>query len=492
MMLDKILLISIIIFTLLSFAFPNISYSKKAKSALILYEGKIRLGENYPMLELLEKYLRHFDVSIESRYIEEIPGTISSYDYVFYLGLQDRRFTIDLLQNISKAQKLIWIEANIEQYMYFLGWKDLEDYGYKSGYESILYNGESISFDLESSVYIAYPRDRKDLAFLYNYTEKTPLVWGKENLWYFGRLDFRDNSFLVFFDLLHDIFNEKHKDDKKILLLLDEVNPLTSAERLKNLLLSHCCEDVSINLVVYPKVNHSRKTYYLGENKALIDVLRLVEEHNGAIILGSYTNKEDINTRIEEDLLMLGRLGIFPLAFKLPDASIETYNKASQNFSLLIYEGLLSINSPKAIAYPINMNRYSPNDPLGYNYLLKKAREFRVLRDAVIGIAFPSYAPTEKLSELINDIRALGYRFLELRSEPFRVESEYVKVVNVDGKKVVRTNIPLLEETFLQKVFKIFTTYLRAILVITVSLFALIILYLIRNKRKLYEIGGKV
>lgn len=496
MMLGKILLISLIIFTLLNFVFSKILYSKENKLILILYEGKTRLGENYPILELLERYLRHFDVSIESRYIEEIPNNVSSYDYVFYLGLQDRRFTVDLLRNISKAKRLIWIEENIEQYAYYANWKDLEYYGYKTGYMSILYKGESVSFELESPVYIAYPRDRKDLAFLDNYTEKTPLVWEKEKLWYFGRLDFRDNSFLVFFDLLHDILNENHKNDRKILLSIDEVTPLTSAERLRELLISHCCEDVSINLVVYPKVNHSRNTYYLEENKDLIEVIKLVEGHNGAIILGSYPDKEDINSRIEEDLLMLGRLEIFPIAFKLPNASLETYEKASKTFNLLLYEGLLSISSPRAIAYPINMDRYVPNDPTQYNYLLKKAREFRILRDAIIGIIVPSYAPTDKLRELIGEMRTLGYDFLELRNEPFKVESKvesrYMKIANIDGKKVINSKIPPLEETFLQKVFKTFINYLRIILIITVSTFTIIIFYLIRNKRRLYEMGDKV
>ncbi|MCX7795398.1 MAG: hypothetical protein N2380_02605 [bacterium] len=488
----KILLISLIILTLLNFGFTDVSYPKKTKSILILYEGKTRLGENYPVLELLEKYLRHFDVSIESRYIEEIPSTVSSYDYIFYLGLQDRRLTVDLLRNISKAKKLVWIEANVKQYAYYSGWKDFEDYGYKTGYGSILYKGESISFDLESPVYIAYPRDRKDLAFIYNYTEKTPLVWEKRNFWFFGRLDFRDNSFLVFFDLLHDILKEDHKDDRKILLLLDEVTPLTSAEKLRKLLLSHCCEDISINLVVYPKVKQFRNIHYIGENKALIEVLKLVEEHNGAIILGSYSIRGDIDTSIKEGLLILGRLEIFPIAFKLPDSSIETYSKASKSFKLLVYEGLLSINSPKVVAYPINMNGYSLSDPVGYNYLLKRALEFRVLRDAIIGITFPSYASTDKLRELISDIRTLGYRFLELRNEPFRVESEYVKVVNINGKKLVNNNIPPLEETFLQKVFETFISYLRLILIVAISLFALIIFYLIRGKRKLYETGDKI
>ncbi len=492
MMLGKILLISLIILTLLNFIFPKILYSKESKRILILYEGKTRLGENYPMLELLKRYLRHFNVSIDSSYIEDLPSNVSSYDYVFYLGLQDRRFTVDLLRNISKAKRLIWIEGNIEQYAYYANWKDLEYYGYKTGYMSIFYKGESISFELESPVYIAYPRDRKDLALLDNYTEKTPFVWEKENLWYFGRLDFRDNSFLVFFDLLHDILNENHKNDRKILLLLDEVTPLTSAEKLRELLISYCCEDVSINLIIYPKVNHSGNTYYLGENMDLIEVLKLVEEHNGAIILGNYPNKRDINSIIEEDLLILGRLEIFPIAFKLPDTSLETYEKASKIFNLLLYEGLLSISSPKAIAYPINMNGYNPNDPTQYNYLLKRAREFRILRDAIIGITVPSYATTDKLRELIGEMRALGYNFLELRKEPFKVESKYMKIVNIDGEKVINSSIPPLEETFLQKVFKTFINYLRTILIITISIFAIIIFYLIRNKRKLYEMGDKV
>lgn len=486
---DKYLVIGLIVFILTSIT-NGLSYSKEKKDVFIIYEGKTRLGENFPILEPLEIYLHHFDVSIKSAYVEELSFPISNYDYVIYLGLQERRLTKELLKDLSKTKNLIWIEANIGQYAEYMGWNDFKDYGYKTGYVSIVYKKESVGIDLDVPVYVAYPRDRRDLSFLYDYTQNIPWVWAKGNLWYFGRLDFRDNSSLVFFDILHDVLKENHKEDKKVLLLLDEINPLTSAEKLRELIQSQCCEEAPISLVVYPELIHSRDTYYIEDNEELIDVIKLADENDGAIILGIPYNREDLDEKINKDLIALARVGIFPIAISLP-SNMEVYDKASRYFKLTLYKGLISIKTSNAIGYPINMNSYNPNNPTDYSFLIKKARDFRILRDAILGITFPSYAPTENLRRLIDDIRALGYDFLNLRGENFYVETPYIKVTKVNRKKTVISNVPPLEKTFLQKVFEVFINYLRLILIIIVGLFTIIIFYLIKNKRKLYEIGEK-
>jgi len=489
MMWVKYLSIGFIIFGL-TVTIPKLSYSGGPKSILIIYEGKTRLGENFSVLEALKLYLRHFNVSIKSSYIETLDTSVSDYDCVIYLGLQDRKIPKDLLRNLSKAKSLIWIEANIKQYAEYIGWEDFEDYGYKSGYASIIYKDKSVNLGLDTSVYIAYPKTRKDLSFLYDSKRNIPWAWRKENLWYFGRLDFRDNSCLIFFDLLHDILGENHRGDRRVLLLIDEVNPLTSAEKLRKLLLSHCCEEAPVNLVIYPEVTRARDTYYLEDNRELIEVLKLVDEHKWAFIMGTYSDRESLEEKVERDLIGLARIGVFPIAFKLPYSDVEGHDKAGRYFRLILYNGLISIRSPKNIWYPVNMDRSNPDNPEDYIYLLEKAKDFMILRDAILGITFPSYAPVENLRRLIYDIRSLGYDFLNLREEPFYVESPHIKVMNVGGKKIIISNIPPLKKTFLQKAFEVFISYLRLILMIVISIFAVLIFYLIKNRRKLYEREG--
>lgn len=489
MMWARYLSIGFIIFGL-TVSIPKLSYSEGQKSILIIYEGKTRLGENFPILETLELYLRHFNVSIKSSYTEKIDNPVSNYDCVIYLGLQERKISEDLLRELSKVKNLIWIEANIKQYAEYMGWKDFEDYGYNSGYTSIIYKDKSINFQLDTPVYIGYPKTRRDLSFLYDSKRNIPWVWTKGNIWYFGRLDFRDNSFLVFFDLLHNILKEEHRENRRILLLIDEVNPLTSAEKLRELLLSHCCEEAPINLVIYPEVTRSRDTYYIEDNRELLEVLKLVDEHNGSIIMGSYPNTRDIEEKVDRDLTGLARIGVFPIAFKLPYSDVEKYHRVSRYFRLILYNGLISIRSPKNVWYPVNMDRFNPDNPEDYIYLLEKAKDFMILRDVILGIAFPSYAPVENLRRLIYDIRSLGYEFLNLTEEPFYVESPYVKVMKVGGEKIIINNVPPLEKTFLQKAFEVFISYLRLILITVISIFAVLIFYLIKNRRRLYERGG--
>lgn len=463
---------------------PFPSYAEKVKDILIVYEGKSRLGEDYPILESLERYLKHFNVSVKSRYVEEFDSNID-YNYIIYLGFNQRRLSRDFLKALSRTKNLIWVEANIKQYADYLGWKNFKDLQYRTGYIYLIYKGIETDFDLESSVYIAYPQNRQDLSFLSDYNQKVPLVWKRENLWYFGRLDFKDNSFLVFFDLLHDILDEKHTEEKKVLVLLDDINPLTSPERLRELLESSCCEEVPTAIVIYPNVKASRNIVYLKENDKLVNLLKEVSNNNWAIVQGSYNDKLSLET-VNNDLTEIARLGIYPIAFKLPYNS-STYDLGERYFRLILSNQLIKTKSSKIINYPINLERYDLNNPKDYAYILQTAKDFKLLRDAIIGITIPSYTSIDIIRKLLRDLRDLGYSFLDLSNEPFYVENNSIRIVNSGRKKVVSINIPTSNKSILERIFDILVNYLRPLLIIVVSLFTLIIIYLILNKRKLYE-----
>lgn len=461
-------------------------YARENKSVLILYESKTRLGEDIQVLPLLERYLRHFDISVNSCFVEDLVPNIH-YDYIIYLGLQERNLQRELLKTLSSVKNLIWIEANIKQYADYLGWRNFRDFHYQTGWTSLLYRKEEYPFDIKSPVYIAYPQERQDVSFLYNYKEKTPWIWRRENIWYFGRLDFGDNSFLVFFDLLHDILGEEHKEDKRVLMVLDEINPLTSPDKLRELMSSYCCEEVSVALVIYPYVRSSRSYTFLRENRELLELLKEIEKNNYAIIQGSYDRDLTLE-KLDNDLTELARLGIFPIAFRLSSDAYNRYEVASRYFRLILANELMKMKDSKSIIYPISIEEYNLVNPKDYTYLLQRARNLKILRDAILGISVPSYISSEVLRRLIRDLYSLGYNFLDLTSEPFYVEGSLVRIENLNGKKIVVSNIPPLKKTFLERIFDILISYLRPILFAVVVLFILIISILVRNKHRLYEV----
>lgn len=461
-------------------------YARENKSVLILYESKTRLGEDIQVLPLLERYLKHFDISVNSCFIEDfVPNT--HYDYIIYLGFQERNLNKELLKTLSSVKNLIWVEANIKQYADYLGWENFRDFYYKTGWISLIYRGEEYHFDIKSPVYIAYPQERQDMSFLYDYKEKTPWLWRRGNIWYFGRLDFRDNSFLVFFDLLHDILGEKHKEDKRVLMVLDEINPLTSPDKLRELMSSYCCEEVPVALVIYPYVRSSRSYTFLRENRELLELLKEIEKSNYAIIQGSYDRDLTLE-KLDNDLTELARLGIFPIAFRLSSDAHDRYEVASRYFRIILANELIKMKDSKSIIYPISIEEYSLVNPKDYTYLLQRARDLKILRDAILGISVPAYISSEALRKLVKDLYSLGYSFLNLADEPFYVEGSMIRIENSNGRKVVISNIPPSEKTFLERLFDILIGYLRPILITVVILFVLIIFLLVRNKHRLYEV----
>ncbi|MCX7942597.1 MAG: DUF2334 domain-containing protein [Dictyoglomaceae bacterium] len=473
-----ILLIILLIFSM------GISYDKKR--VLIIYDALKKIESDNSLHDLLKNYLTHYSTDVGS-VSSDIINNIEEYDLVIYLGLEEKFLEEKFLREISKSKKLIWIEANIQEYTKYIKCKDFKIEGTKVGFINLTYKNKVINFNPENPVYIVYPKRANIISYVSDGLNKFPWVFKKDNLYYFGRLDFNDNTGIIFLDLLHDILEVKHENYKKAMIILDDINPLTSPEFLEEKLRTYCCQNVPHCLVVYPSVKKDGKKYYLSDNEKLISLLRKVEENGGFLIQGSYY-ENNYSSKINNDLNLLASYGLYPVAFKLYDIPLkESYVDAGKYFKIVLDDNLITIKKLYTLIYPVNLGTFNPRDPKNKIEIINRARDLLILRDGILGISIPSYVLSEEIEELISNLKNLGYDFLNFSEEPYQVANENIIITNKNNKKWVISKIPLYDKTPIEKLFEKFITYLRIILIVVIVSFILIIIWLINNKHKLYE-----
>lgn len=468
----------------------SLGLAQNKKKVLIVYDYLTRIGEDYFLENLLKNYLSHYDVEIGS-ISSDIISNVENYDAVIYLGFEEKFLREDFLKEISKAKKLIWVGTNIEDYAKYIKCKHFKIEGERAGFGKLIYKNKEIYFNPEIPVYIVHPKEAKVLAYISDGVNKLPWVFNRENLYYFGRLDFRDNTGIVFLDILHDILGVRHKEYKKAMIIIDDVNPLTSPEFLREKLETYCCRDVPHLIVVYPTIRKERKIFYLSDNEELLSLLRKVEEKGGFIIQGSHF-ENNYDNKINNDLNLLASYGLYPVAFKFYDIPYkDRYVDAGKFFKIVLDDSLIPKKKLYTYIYPLNLGIYNPKDPKNRINILNKAKDLLALRDVVIGISIPSYVTSKDIEELIFSLRDMGYDFLDFSEEPYQVANGNLMIINKNGKKWVISKVPIYEKSLIERIFERFIVYLRFILIFVVTGFILIIIWSLKNKRKLYERGAR-
>ncbi len=464
----------------------SLGLAQNKKKILVVYDHLTRIGEDYFLENLLKNYLSHYDAEVGS-ISSDIISNVENYDAVIYLGFEEKFLRENFLKEISKAKRLIWVEANIEDYAKYIKCKYFKIEGKRAGFGKLIYKNKEIYFNPEIPVYIVHPKEAKVLAYISDGVNKLPWVFNRENLYYFGRLDFRDNTGIVFLDILHDILGVRHKEYKKAMIIIDDVNPLTSAKFLREKLETYCCRDVPHLLVVYPTIRKEGKVFYLSDNENLLSLLRKVEENGGFIIQGSYF-ENNYDNKINNDLNLLASYGLYPVAFKLYDIPYkERYVDAGKFFKIVLDDSLILTKKLYTYIYPLNLGIYNPKDPINRIKILNKAKDLLTLRDVIIGISIPSYVTSKDIEELISDLREIGYDFIDFSQEPYQVANENLIISNRNGKKWIMSKVPIYEKRPIERFFERFIIYLRFILIFVVTSFILIITWSLTNKRKLYE-----
>ncbi len=528
------------IFTL-GICLPTSSYGSTPKlKTYIIYDSPNRFADSFPLVQALIEHLGHFDLDCQPMKLQDWkPGALQDAELVVYVGLRDVTLPQGLLQEMARAQRVIWFEKNIEQMAAYLHWQDFKLEGVFNGWSFINYKKDVFINDW-MDVVIAQPgQNAQVFATVKNIVASKPLAWQRDNVYYCGFLEVHPRYMVTLSGLLHQFIpnqNHNHSQSHKALLRIEDVSPLANPEAVGAVIAAAAKYHIPFSIGVIPVgVTEDDKHIHLYERPKLVKVLKEAQDNGASIILHGYTHQnkyspktgegyefwnarddkpmenDDVFTteRIEAGIAELVRCGLVPVAFEPPHYAMSEagYKVLSRYFN--IFSGQIQISDKSdqlslALPYvttstylngmmviPENMGYYDGKTFL-VEHMLRSSEQILEIQDGFACFFYHGYLPPDKLPSIIENLKKQGYEFFDLRQLPIQVQSPQIKITGQDGQLKVEVDTKLqsswasnsLADNMLEKVGSIHIMVLLFIL----GIFAVIIIRLRANANKHYEV----
>ncbi len=536
---------------LLIFVFSAITYSGDIplKHVLLIYDSPNIINSNeidhkndfsFSFLQQLGHFNTKVDRIKENEYKK---GMIEVYDYIFYLSLREKKevnpLLISDLSNTSK--KVIWFGEKAHELIKKSGTIPLKYQGSSYHYKQVKYRDKDLSISgFASKNILLEPLDSsiKGYGSVSDGLDEYPLIINWENYWFMTGLDTYGLKYLVFSDVLHEILAEKHQDERKVYLRIEDIHSRRSPESLRKIadyLVSQEVPFMAVVIPIYidPELNQE---YPLGSEKKIVDSLKYMVEKGGSIVQHGYTHqyyqstsgegfefwdiKKDkplkvdyqkyVFDRVVKGVAVLAENDLYPLAFVSPHYAMaqQGYLELKKYYSTIV--GMIqtsdrrfdSFSFPYAVINTKYFNRII-SEFLGYvaineeeisiDKILKRAEELSLVRDVQTGVFFHPFIDIKYLYKIVNGLRERGYTFSDLRDIDNWVKVGDFEIENYRG--IIHSKTPPLNsqhdfkfKNYFKKSINIFT------LILSVTVFIVIILLLkkhyhlkIKYKRTLFE-----
>ena len=528
---------------LLAIFCPAVRAEETSKiEVVIIYEEPYH--ESNPDFNLVAAFyenLGHFSVEIStlaSRAWEK--GKLQGYNVVIYIGNRPRELSGEMLEEISSAPYVLWLEDNIEDLARVKGWQDFKFYGKCNYFVRLYAGGMSTLLDPYVPLYLAQPgAEAEILATVSNMKDTLPVMWQRDNIFYLGKLDFSFPFDLLLGDVLHQILPCHEKPGYKVLLRIEDVSPFTNPENLQKLIDVALYHDIPYAIAVTPFARNKGQEASLSQARELVKVLRKAQETSGFIIMhGCYHSNEYspetgegfefwnpkdekpmeeepefTRQRIEKGLKELAKAGIYPAAFEAPHyaMSSKSYAELARYFSTYVGQIQLSDETYKASlelpykvtsyrlpgmkVWPETLGYVDPGDVMAVAKIREKARFHKILPHVETCVFYHGFLSPEGLEEVIDSIEKEGYVFASLGEERFWVKSKDIKIWGENGLLNWESDIAPIDPEARDPLYKgpgfitkgvIGLAFLVPGLVI---FFGLIVWNLRRRRNRLYEEG---
>ena len=453
----------------------------------VVYDDIHRMSDNYPAASLLVEYLGHFDLSITEMPIADwTPGSMADAELIVYVGLEQHDIPGNLLAEMAKAKQVIWFEHNIEQMAKHLRWWDFRLGLIARGWQNITLKDKQHKqerlFNDQLYVILTSPGQRaEEFVTISNSSITKPLAWKRDNIYYCGILNFETKFLYILANLLHQFIPNDHVHAHTAFLRIEDVNPLTPARSLKDIVDVIKRHRIPFAIGVVPvNVSASGSHTYLHKKSALVKVLQDAQSHGGSIIMHGYTHQnvyspttgegyefwnarddkpmdDDENftrERMQKGIAELVRSGLTPLAFEPPHYAMSktAYKVLSEHFNIFSGQIQLSDRSDKItgtlpyiarstylngmLVIPENLGYYDGKE-FTHNGLLQNLVSVSRVQDGLAGFFYHGYIAAPPLDAIITSIKKQGYEFLDLRQFPIKVQSEQITITGVDGEIAV-------------------------------------------------------
>ena len=272
----------------------------------------------------LANLLGHFSLSCTTMPIEKYSaGQIERYKTVFYVGVVfDNPLPAAFLQDVMRTSRTVcWFRYNLWQ----IAWDGRNYYapGFEArfgfrflglgrpGYTRVSYRGQwftkyagdpevGLTEVLDQSVCsvpaFAYPSEDAS-------GSPVPYVVQGGNLWYVADVPIsyvtEEDRYVAFADTLHDILGIQHPQSHRALMRIEDVNPTTSPEALRDIADYLFSERVPFLVSVVPVYVDPSGYYnsglpkrrFLSQEPELVEALRYMQSKGGQILLHGYTHQ---------------------------------------------------------------------------------------------------------------------------------------------------------------------------------------------------------
>jgi uncharacterized protein YdaL len=306
------------------------------------------------------------------------------------------------------------------------------------------------------------------------------------------------DRYLLFADLLHDILGEQHEEaGHSALIRIEDVNPMENPDRLREIADMLSGRGIPFLVGVSPfYVNPGEGIRVsLSDKPDLVDALKYMVQNGGTIVMHGVTHQyrgitgsdyefwdessngpikdetvEGISRKMDSGIQEFMRNGLYPLIWETPHytASTKFYQTIVKYFSSAM-EQRLSIEDfdfsqffPYIIYHDLYGQRVYPEN-LGYvpldddiekgrasvKAIVDGARAHLAVRDGFAACFFHAFVDIRLLEELVDQVQALGYTYIDLREQTHWVKTkDRVILCGSQKYEVTLQDQYLLETTF--------------------------------------------
>lgn len=456
------------------------------KLVLVVYDNPNLLSRDHSGLlndfsVILSEQLGHFntevDVIMENEYKD---GMLEGYQYIFYLSLREK-YSVNraLLKDIANTTKtVIWYGEGIEELLNANQNIPLKFRDRSKTYHLVEYNEKVFNLGQNAGINLLLEPLSEEVVVYGKVSDGKrvyPLIANWKNYWFMSGLDTSGVKYLIFSDVLHEIFGEYHSEYRKVYLRIEDVSPISSPKNLMEMADYLYSKKIPFIIALIPAYINPETGVEVSitDKPEVVEAVRYMVERGGTVVLHGYTHQhykeetgegfefwdafEDrplnvdyadyVGERVLKGIEICLENGLYPLAFEPPHYAMaqDGYRELKKYFSTVI--GQLQTTDRRfasaMLSYEVRdtkrFNRFLP-ESLGYveldgsygvENILNNAGELLIVRDAVTGVFFHHFMDMEYLEQIVEGLKSMGYVFADLGKEDnwVRIGEHYIRSI---------------------------------------------------------------
>ncbi|GEM_PF-1790307 len=481
----KIFLFSVLILIL----FTGNAYTEER--ILLTYKSSY-LIKNMDITKMIKNFLLHFDIPVDIVKFNELTKTLLyKYKYIIIPVTDMLPKVIEKELPHLKNSKICIIgkAKNLKPILY----KDE-----KKGFLNIKYEGKRYFVSPNKLIYEykIINKETKVLATVSNEASNMPFLLKDKNIYLLGGFPLWDEEAYFFANFLYSFLDVPYvKKGPKLLFIVQDVNPYTKPENLKDTVKILEREKVPFVISYYPLFFDTDRRSFISieEKKTLSYFLNIIAKRDISFVLSGLLRKY-YRTKMERDaefwdikndrpiddfekyferrismaFTLSQKIGIHPVGFMPSEFAFPPKYMAFVGKYFDYYIGTIQLSnytykSTQSLPYIIrdpkkdlffitpNLGYISRENPsLSLSNIIERAKKLRYVKDAFGVVYFHPFIDKKYLKKLIDDLLGLGYEFSGLPNlrEPNKKErnikymkritysSLYLKEENREVKKI--------------------------------------------------------